>query len=126
MIRTGSPTISCTGGIHLSFQLRPCGPDCDWPAGPDRVGDPASNLIGKKVYNGTAKSADNVGSVDDLFIGENGAVDSVIVSVGGFLGSWRQGCCDYLRHDQRAARRTMIVGSSSMPRPMSRQGETEL
>jgi sporulation protein YlmC with PRC-barrel domain len=46
----------------------------------------ASNLIGKKVYNGTAESADNVGSVDDLLIGENGAVDSVIVSVGGFLG----------------------------------------
>lgn len=46
----------------------------------------ASNIIGKKVYNGTADNADNVGSVDDLLIGNNGAVDSVIVSVGGFLG----------------------------------------
>ncbi|ANN58741.1 photosystem reaction center subunit H [Mesorhizobium loti NZP2037] len=46
----------------------------------------ASNIIGKKVYNGTADNADNVGSVDDLLIGDNGAVDSVIVSVGGFLG----------------------------------------
>ena len=46
----------------------------------------ASNIIGKKVYNGTADNADNVGSVDDLLIGDNGAVDLVIVSVGGFLG----------------------------------------
>ncbi|CDX52033.1 PRC-barrel domain-containing protein [Mesorhizobium plurifarium] len=46
----------------------------------------ASNIIGDKVYNGTGDKADNVGSVDDLLIGENGAVDSVIVSVGGFLG----------------------------------------
>ncbi|QPC95403.1 PRC-barrel domain-containing protein [Mesorhizobium sp. INR15] len=46
----------------------------------------ASNIIGKKVYNGTADNADNVGSVDDLLIGDNGAVDSIVVSVGGFLG----------------------------------------
>ncbi|TPJ14367.1 PRC-barrel domain containing protein [Mesorhizobium sp. B2-7-3] len=46
----------------------------------------ASNIIGKKVYNGTGDNADNVGSVDDLLIGDNGAVDSVIVGVGGFLG----------------------------------------
>lgn len=50
------------------------------------AGHLASNIIGKKVYNSAADNADNVGSVDDLLIGENGSVESVVVSVGGFLG----------------------------------------
>jgi sporulation protein YlmC with PRC-barrel domain len=40
-------------------------------------------LIGAKVYN---TSKETVGSVEDVYIDSKGAVDAVIVSVGGFLG----------------------------------------
>ena len=40
-------------------------------------------LIGAKVYNANKET---VGSVDDIYVDANGAIESVIVSVGGFLG----------------------------------------
>jgi sporulation protein YlmC with PRC-barrel domain len=46
----------------------------------------ATNLIGETVYNGTGDDAENIGSVNDVVIGSNGSVESVIIGVGGFLG----------------------------------------
>src|SRR5690606_20705283 len=46
----------------------------------------ASELIGKRVYNGTGADAKNIGSVSDLVLDEQGAVQAIVVGVGGFLG----------------------------------------
>ena len=46
----------------------------------------ASNIIGKKVYNGSEDNAASIGSVDDVLINKAGSVESIIVGVGGFLG----------------------------------------
>jgi sporulation protein YlmC with PRC-barrel domain len=46
----------------------------------------ASQLIGKSVYNGTGNDAQNIGDVNDLVLGKDGKVASVVVGVGGFLG----------------------------------------
>lgn len=46
----------------------------------------ATNLIGESVYNGTADDAQNIGDVNDLVIGSDGKVKSIVVGVGGFLG----------------------------------------
>lgn len=46
----------------------------------------ASNIIGETVYNGTSDDAQNIGSVQDVVMTKDGAAESVIVGVGGFLG----------------------------------------
>jgi len=46
----------------------------------------ATNLIGETVYNGTGDNAENIGAVNDIVIGPDGAVQAVVVGVGGFLG----------------------------------------
>ena len=46
----------------------------------------ATNLIGETVYNGTGDDAENIGSVNDVVIGSNGSIESVVIGVGGFLG----------------------------------------
>jgi sporulation protein YlmC with PRC-barrel domain len=46
----------------------------------------ATNIIGETVYNGTGENAENIGDVNDVVIAADGAVDSVIIGVGGFLG----------------------------------------
>jgi len=46
----------------------------------------ASNLIGETVYNGAGEEAENIGDVNDLVIGADGGIDSVVIGVGGFLG----------------------------------------
>jgi sporulation protein YlmC with PRC-barrel domain len=46
----------------------------------------ATNLIGETVYNGTGDNAENIGDVNDIIIGKDGAVGALIVGVGGFLG----------------------------------------
>ncbi|MBS3650532.1 PRC-barrel domain-containing protein [Pseudaminobacter sp. 19-2017] len=46
----------------------------------------ASNLIGETVYNGTGDDAERIGEVNDVVIGSNGGVESVVIGVGGFLG----------------------------------------
>jgi sporulation protein YlmC with PRC-barrel domain len=43
----------------------------------------ASKLMGKPVVNG---QGENVGSVKDVIVGQNGEVSHAIISVGGFLG----------------------------------------
>jgi sporulation protein YlmC with PRC-barrel domain len=51
----------------------------------------ATNTIGESVYNGTGDNAQNIGDVNDIVIGEDGMVQSVIVGVGGFLGIGEKG-----------------------------------
>jgi len=46
----------------------------------------ASKLIGAPVYDGKAKDSNNLGSIKDLIVDENGNVAAVVVGVGGFLG----------------------------------------
>jgi hypothetical protein len=43
----------------------------------------ASALIGAKIRN---ESKETVGTVEDLFVDDRGAITTVVVSVGGFLG----------------------------------------
>lgn len=43
----------------------------------------ASKLIGSAVYN---EQHQNIGSIDDLLLGQNHDVTNVVLSVGGFLG----------------------------------------
>ena len=43
----------------------------------------ATALIGAKIRN---ESKDTVGTVEDLFVDDQGAISTVVVSVGGFLG----------------------------------------
>lgn len=49
-------------------------------------GQLATNLIGENVYNGTGDQAENIGDVNDLVIGKDGKVESIVLGVGGFLG----------------------------------------
>jgi sporulation protein YlmC with PRC-barrel domain len=46
----------------------------------------ATNLIGETVYNGTGDDAENIGEVNDMVVGANGEVESIVIGVGGFLG----------------------------------------
>jgi sporulation protein YlmC with PRC-barrel domain len=46
----------------------------------------ASRLMGAAVYDGTSADAQSIGKVNDLILGDNGALDAVVVGVGGFLG----------------------------------------
>ena len=46
----------------------------------------ASNLIGKEVHVSASDRSETVGEIDDIVIGEDGSIRSVIVGVGGFLG----------------------------------------
>lgn len=50
------------------------------------AGHLASNIIGEDVYNSSAADAERVGEVNDIVIDANGAIASLIVGVGGFLG----------------------------------------
>jgi sporulation protein YlmC with PRC-barrel domain len=44
---------------------------------------PASKLIGMNVYN---NSNEQIGGISDLLIGQDGKIQALILSVGGFLG----------------------------------------
>jgi len=46
----------------------------------------ASNLIGMTVYSGTGDNADKIGKVDDLVVSPDGAIQALVIGVGGFLG----------------------------------------
>jgi len=46
----------------------------------------ATNMIGESVYDGKGDTAQNIGDVNDIVIGQDGAVQSVVIGVGGFLG----------------------------------------
>jgi ribosomal 30S subunit maturation factor RimM len=42
-----------------------------------------SKLVGSKVYN---EANENIGSIEDIVLKADGAMDEVVLSVGGFLG----------------------------------------
>jgi ribosomal 30S subunit maturation factor RimM len=42
-----------------------------------------SKLVGSKVYN---NANENIGSIEDIILKSDGAMDEVVLSVGGFLG----------------------------------------
>ncbi len=46
----------------------------------------ATQIMGETVYNGTGEDAQKIGGVNDIVIGPDGAIQSVVVGVGGFLG----------------------------------------
>ena len=46
----------------------------------------ASNFIGKTIYTSANDDAEAIGDVEDVVLSQDGNVDAVIVSVGGFLG----------------------------------------
>lgn len=46
----------------------------------------ASNIIGEAVYNSASDEADNIGSVTDIIIADDGSLEGIVVGVGGFLG----------------------------------------
>ncbi|MFI0847057.1 PRC-barrel domain-containing protein [Mesorhizobium sp. IMUNJ 23232] len=77
-----------TGAVYAQEATTPAAPATEAPAAPVVKADGflATNLIGETVYNGTGDDAENIGSVNDVVIGSNGAVESVVIGVGGFLG----------------------------------------
>lgn len=46
----------------------------------------AANIIGEKVYNGTADDAENIGNINDIVMTPDGKADQLVIGVGGFLG----------------------------------------
>ncbi|MDR7034091.1 PRC-barrel domain-containing protein [Mesorhizobium sp. BE184] len=46
----------------------------------------ASNIMGEDVYNGTGDDAENIGDVKDIVLSKDGAAESLVIGVGGFLG----------------------------------------
>lgn len=46
----------------------------------------AANVIGAKVYNGTADDAEHIGNINDIVMTADGKADKLVIGVGGFLG----------------------------------------
>lgn len=46
----------------------------------------ADDVVGEKVYSGTAEDAASIGDVNDLVIGKDGQIAAAVIGVGGFLG----------------------------------------
>jgi len=63
-------------------QVAPAAPEVIQPAD----GFLAANIIGEKVYNGTAADAENIGDVNDIVLTAEGKADQLVIGVGGFLG----------------------------------------
>jgi sporulation protein YlmC with PRC-barrel domain len=78
------------GGAYAQEATQPASPApaTEAPAAPVAKADGflATNLIGETVYNGTGDNAENIGQVNDVVIGSDGNVESVVIGVGGFLG----------------------------------------
>jgi sporulation protein YlmC with PRC-barrel domain len=77
-----------TGGVYAQEATTPAAPATEAPAAPVVKADGflATNLIGETVYNGTGDDAENIGEVNDVVIGSNGSIESIVIGVGGFLG----------------------------------------
>ncbi|MGN6585065.1 MAG: PRC-barrel domain-containing protein [Rhizobiaceae bacterium] len=76
----------------------------------------ATQLMGKSVYNGNGKNAKNIGDVNDIVIGRDGKVRSVIVGVGGFLGMGAKNVAiDYsqVKWEQHDGAWTIVVPTSA-------------
>lgn len=89
---TAVATLLATGAYAQdATQPAPAQPPAADPAAPAAPmtkadGNLATNLIGETVYNGTGDDAENIGDVNDLVIGMDGKVASIVIGVGGFLG----------------------------------------
>lgn len=89
---TAVAALLTTGAMAQETQPAPAAPAVTAPADgvPAAVqpssGYLATNLIGETVYDGTGEQAQNIGSVNDLVIGDDGSIQAVVVGVGGFLG----------------------------------------
>lgn len=89
---TAVATLLATGAYAQdATQPAPAQPPAADPAAPAAAmtpadGNLATNLIGETVYNGTGDDAQNIGDVNDLVIGMDGKVASIVIGVGGFLG----------------------------------------
>ncbi len=46
----------------------------------------ATEIIGKQVYSSAANDAEHIGDINNLVVGDDGAVQAVVIGVGGFLG----------------------------------------
>ena len=46
----------------------------------------ATEIIGKQVYASAAADAEHIGDINNLVVGEDGAIQAAIIGVGGFLG----------------------------------------
>lgn len=72
----------------------------------------ASNIIGATVYNGTHDDAENIGSVNDIVIGEDGSLEAIVVGVGGFLGLGQKNVAleyDVVQWTERDGDRWLVV-----------------
>lgn len=45
-----------------------------------------SRIVGQPVFDSTAADANNLGNINDLVLSESGAVQAIVIGVGGFLG----------------------------------------
>jgi sporulation protein YlmC with PRC-barrel domain len=73
----GAPSPGGTAGLPVA----PRGPSGTLQK--DRDAWRSAKLVGARVYN---DSGDSVGSISDMFIGDDGKIKEVLISVGGFLG----------------------------------------
>jgi len=89
---TAVATLLATGAYAQdATQPAPAQPPAANPATPaapmtKAEGHLATNLIGENVYNGSGDDANKIGDVNDLVIGPDGKVASIVIGVGGFLG----------------------------------------
>ena len=86
---TAIATVIAVGASSAYAQTAPAPVTTMEQAAPNVIhadGHLASNLIGQTVYSSSADDAENIGSVTDLVISEDGDVEGVVVAVGGFLG----------------------------------------
>lgn len=90
---TAIATLVATGA-YAQTQTTPAAPAAPVEQAAPQVihadGHLASNIIGETVYNGIGDSAENIGSVQDLVISQDGDVEALVVGVGGFLGLGRK------------------------------------
>jgi len=87
---TAIATLVATGAIAQSTtpapMQQPPAAATDAPMVVKADGHLASNLIGESVYNGAGDDAESIGDINDLVIGPDGAIQAVVIGVGGFLG----------------------------------------
>ncbi|WP_421927465.1 PRC-barrel domain-containing protein [Neoaquamicrobium sediminum] len=86
---TAVATLIATGAAGAQTTAPAPAADAPMEAAPQvkhAEGHLASNLIGETVYNGSGQDAENIGEVKDLVFDDQGNIQAIVVSVGGFLG----------------------------------------
>lgn len=89
---TAIATLVATGAYAQTTTPTPVAP-MEQPAAPNVIhadGHLASRIIGQTVYNSAADDAENIGSINDIVISNDGDVEAVVIGVGGFLGIGRK------------------------------------